>query len=100
MSESANCEEQREEPTELEEAGGAEVGLSKTLIVPFSRCVVTPVAGPPRYSLPFLCPDVYYAVNVPPQTQPVKTWLHFVCVVASWELAVCASRLAAAGANC
>lgn len=26
MSESANCEEQREEQTELEEAGGAEVG--------------------------------------------------------------------------
>lgn len=68
MSESANCEEQREEPTELEEAGGAEVGLSKTLIVSFPRCVVTSVTGPPHNSLPLLCPDVYHAVPVPPNS--------------------------------
>lgn len=65
MSESANCEEQREEPTELEEAGGAEVGLSKTFIVLFPRCVVTSVTGLPHNSLPLPCPDVYYIVSVP-----------------------------------
>lgn len=79
MSESANCEEQREEPTELEEAGGAEVGLSKTLIVSFPRCVVTSVTGPPHNSLPLLCPDVYHAVSVPPNSAGYNLALLFMC---------------------
>lgn len=37
MSESANCEEQREEQTELEEAGGAEVRWFKMGIVSSTR---------------------------------------------------------------
>lgn len=37
MSESANCEEQREEQTELEEAGGAEVRWFKLGIVSSAR---------------------------------------------------------------
>lgn len=42
MSESANCVEQREEQTELEEAGGAEVRWFKTGIVSFQRRVHLP----------------------------------------------------------
>ena len=42
MSESANCEEQREEPTELEEAGGAEVRTFQMLAVVSRRQAITP----------------------------------------------------------
>lgn len=40
MSESANCEEQREEQTELEEAGGAEVRWFKMGIVSAPRSYI------------------------------------------------------------
>lgn len=63
MSESANCEEQREEQTELEEAGGAEVGLSKTVIVCFPHCVATLVTALPRCYLALPCPYVYHIAS-------------------------------------
>lgn len=64
MSESVNCEEQREEPTELEEAGGAEVGRSKTFIVLFPRCVVKSVIGLPHNCLALPYPDVHHSVSI------------------------------------
>lgn len=41
MSDNANCEEQREEQTELEEAGGAEVRWFNIAIVSSWHCVFT-----------------------------------------------------------